>query len=544
MSKSTDRCGQIAAAGRWGLGLLLVLGIAGCGIPEVQRGPEMAALAARLDTIKTVRLEEQSKSEPVTIEQATENLARQIVEPNQTKPAIQFTLDEVRAAALANNLDLKVELIDPAIAQEALDVERARYESVFFGSARYARSELIDGNTASSRRYEAGVTTPLQTGGGITASVPLSESDGVSQAAASVSVVQNLLRGAGTRVNLYSIQLAAYAKDRIDASTKLQAIYILSNADIAYWSLYTARKQLEVSREQYRLAQDQLEDAHHKVEAGSAAKIEIIRAESGLASRLDTMISAETAVRNRERDLKRIMNRADLPLNAQMDMIPMTDPDPRGMELDQEALIAAALENRMEMAVLESRLATNDIDLAVAKNNLLPTLQADYTFQAGGLGQSRGRALENVFDETLADHSVGLYAQIPLGNRAAEARLRQAHLTKVQTQVSRDVLEKEIRQEVYNAVDGLEQNWRRILAAEQGVVRAHRSYKVEQSQFQMGRRTSTEVLDAASSLSEAQLRKIDAYVDYEIAQVVLARATGTLLGFGQIRLQPYDGSDL
>jgi len=542
MNERIDRQQRLAAVGRWGLALLLILGAGGCGIPEVKREPKMVALAEKLNTIDTVQLEEKSKSEPVTIEQATENLAKQIAEPNRPQREIKFTLDEVRAAALANNLDLKVEMIDPAIARENLDIERARYESTFFGSARYGKSDRTVGGEVSSQRYEAGVTTPLQTGGEITASMPVAESGGVSEAAASVSVVQSLLRGAGTRVNLYAIQLAAYAKDRVDASTKLRAIYILSDADIAYWSLYTARKQLDVSREQYKLAQDQLENARHKVEAGSAAKIEIIRAESGLASRLDTMISSETAVRNRERDLKRIMNRTDLPLNEQIDMIPMTDPEPKGMELDSEALVAAAMKNRMEMAVLESQLASNDIGVAVAKNNLLPTLDADYTFEAGGAGSTKSRAVRNVFDDPLADHSVGVSATIPLGNRAAEARLRQAHLAKVQTRLSRDVLEKDIRQEVYTAVDGLEQNWRRILAAEQGVGRAFRSYKVEQSQFQLGQRTSTEVLDAASSLAEAQVRKIDAYADYEIAQVVLARATGTLLGYGQIRLEPYESS--
>lgn len=544
MGKSTDKQGRIAGVRRWGVQLLAVFGIAGCGIPEVHREPELAALAARLDTIETVRLADQSKSEPVTIEQATEKQARQIGEPNEKQPAIELTLDEVRAAALANNLDLRVELISPAIAQQSVDAERAKFESVFFGSGRYSRSDVDGDETVFSQSYEAGVTTPLYTGGEITASVPVAEFEGVSSAAASVSVIQSLLRGAGTRINLYSIEVAAYQKDRVDAITKLQAIRILGNADITYWELYAARKQLDVSREQYKLAQDQLENARHKVEAGSAPKIEIVRAEAGLASRLDAMIGSETDVRDRERDLKRIMNRPDLPLNVQMDMIPMTHPDPKGLTLDQEALVAAALENRTDLAELEFRLATDEIDIAVARNNLLPALEMDYTFVAGGRSDSFGGAMENVLDDSLKDHSVGLSAAIPLGNRAAEARLRQARLERVRTEVSREQLEQEIRQEVYRAVDGMEQNWRRILAAEQGVVRAYRFYRVEQSQFQLGRRVSTDVLDAASSLAEAQLRKIGAFVEYEIAQVVLARATGTLLGHGQIRLQPYTSPGL
>jgi len=540
MNGNTGRPGRIVGCRYLGMLLLWVLGCVGCGTPEPHRTPELAALATKLDRIDTIRLAEQSKSKPLTIEEATERLTQQVVEPNETQRAVELTIEEVRAAALANNLSLKVEMIAPAIARQSLDAERAKFESVLYGSGRYGRSESSDGDMTSTRTYEAGLSTPLRTGGNITTSLPISESEGVSGASASVSVIQALLRGAGTRVNQYSIQLTAYQKDRVDASTKLNAIYILANADITYWYLYAARKQLEVSREQYKLAQGQLENARLKVEAGSAPKMEITRAEAGLASRLDSMIGAETTVRDRERALKRIMNRPDIPLNVQIDLIPTTDPDPQGLDLDQEALLAAAMENRMELASLELSLASNEISIAQAKDNLRPDLDLSYTFSSSGSSRTTGRALENILDDSSAYHGVGLSASIPLGNRAAKARLQQTRLERVRTEINRELLEQEIRQEVYDAVDGIEQNWRRILAAEQGVVQADRAYRVEQSQFQLGRRTSTEVLRAASDFADAQLRKISTFVEYEIAQVVLARATGTLLGHGQIRLEPYD----
>ena len=104
----------------------------------------------------------------------------------------------------------------------------------------------------------------------------------------------------------------------------------------------------------------------------------------------------------------------------------------------------------------------------------------------------------------------------------------------------RDRFQQLIRQDVYEAVSELDKNWRRILAAEQGVTAAERDYKVEQSQFQLGRRTSTDVLFAVTRLADAQLSKIRAFVDYEIAQINLARATGTLLEHGQIHIASED----
>jgi len=517
--------------------LALALGVMGCGTPKVRQQPELKALAERLDEIETVKLAEKSRSEPVSIEQATKQLTAAVTEPNQAQPVMKLTLEEVRAAALANNLDLKVQLVSPSLAQQIIDIERAKFESVFRASAGYDRKELEEG-VWSRRSYEAGTVTPLPTGGTIVTNVPVADSDGVADAAASVSVIQSLLRGAGTRVNTYSIQVATYQKGAFDAITKLQAINILVGADVAYWRLYQARKQLDISREQYKLAQNQLKYARLKVEAGSAPKNEIVRAEAGLSGRLDAVIGAETAVRDRERDLKRIMNRSDLPLNSPVGILTMTEPEPMGLDLDQESLVAAALENRTELAELEFRLAIGDIEIAQARNDLLPLLTLEYAYAANGQAGDAAGAFEGLFDDPLQDHSVRLSAAIPLGNQAAKAQYRRARLEKIRAELSREQQKQRIRQEVHDAVDGLEQNWRRILAAEQGVVAEYRNYRVEQSQFQLGRRTSTEVLRAATDLAEAQLRRIAAFADYEIAQVLLARATGTLLGRGQVQLQP------
>jgi outer membrane protein len=232
------------------------------------------------------------------------------------------------------------------------------------------------------------------------------------------------------------------------------------------------------------------------------------------------------------------MNRPDLPLDSPVDINTVTDPNPKGLDLDPEVLANVALENRMEMANLEFQLAIRDLRIAQAKNGLLPRLDLNYSYNAGGQAGDVGGAFGDLFRELTQDHRVGLSATIPLGNRAAEARYRQARLEKVQAELTRQQLEQQIRQEVYDEVYGLQQSWRRLLAAQQGIAVAYRDYRAEQSEFQLGRRTSTEVLYAASQLANAQSRRLNAFVGYEITQVRLARATGTLLGRANVRLQP------
>lgn len=534
-------CGRVTIA-------FAILALSGCGTPTIEDDPKIRALTAQLNKVETIRLEERSSSEPVSVEKATTELTERIAEPNELAPTIELTIEEVRAAALANNLDLKVELIDPAIAKQNLDAERAKFESVFFGSTGYRRTEAPDEASVSrSSSHEIGVELPLHTGGAVTASVPFSTSDssdagfdGVSEAAVSVSFIQSLLRDAGTRINTHSIRIAGYDKHIVDARTKLAAISILANADVAYWYLYAARRELDVRREQYKLAQNQLEHARGLVESGSAAKIEIVLAEAGLAGRLEDVINAETRVLERERDLKRIMNREAMPLNSIVRIVTATEPKPLGLDLDDEAMVKAALSNRMEMAQLEFRLAIDEINVELARNRRLPRVTFDYTYRTSAQSESVGRTFERIADSSFDDHSVGLSATIPLGNEAAEARFRRARLGRLQSQFGLERRELLIRQEVYEAVNELRQNWRRILAAEQGVAAARRDYEVQQSQFQLGKRNSTDVLFSATRLGDAQLRRVGAFTEYEIAQVRLARATGTLLGYGQIQLEPID----
>jgi outer membrane protein TolC len=503
---------------------------------------------SQFNRIEEVNLASHSHSKPVTVEEATSRIAQQVAEPNQLRQTVPLTLEQVRAATLVNNLDLKIDLVAPSIAARSVDVERAKFESVFFGSTGWERAEEIGtGDTSKTWTSEVGIEQPLPTGGTIRVAVPVmnveADENELAEAAASVSYVQSLLRGSGIHINTQSIRIAVHQWNIASTRTKLAAIQLLAGADVTYWRLYSAKKELDVRREQYKLAQDQLSHARKKVAAGSAPKIEIVRAEAGLASRLEAVINAETTLQDWARELRRIMNDPNLPLESTAEIVTQTEPNPLGLDLDKKELAHRAVAGRMEMAELEQQLTIDDLQLELKRNAALPDLTFRYTYTAWTENDSVGDALRDITRNSYGNHSVGLSATIPLGNKAAKARVQAARLTRTQDRLSRDRLEQSIRQDVYEAVSTLDSTWHRVLAAEQGVTAAYRNYRVEQSQFQLGRRTSTDVLYAATSLADAQLSRIRACVDYEIAQINLARATGTLLGHDHIMLQPIDLTD-
>jgi outer membrane protein TolC len=473
---------------------------------------------------------------------------------------MELGIADVRVAALANNLDLKVALVDPSLLQQDVAVAEAAFEPLLFGSFRHDEvdrpSTIVDGPAIESRTesFDVGLEIPLRTGGTVSASFPFSKSNDKTriessysdvqwlnpayQSALKLSFSQPLLRSAGIRANTHAIRVAKYNRDIADARTKLEAIRILADADRAYWLLYAARGELRIRQEQHEKAQQQLEQAKLRVAAGDAPEIEIMRAESGVARRLEAIIIAETEVRRAERALKRVMNRDGLSMSSPTSLLPVTEPNPIGLDLDAEVLAESAVANRMEMLEIELQLAIDASQVDFERNATLPLLTLDYTYTINALAGSYNDAFRGVGDGSFTDSSIGLTAQIPLGNQAARSRLRRAMFERVQRLATRKQRRLAIRQEVFDALDQLQQSWQRILAARREVDLAERTFRAEKRQFDVGLRTSTEVLEADARLGDAQSRRIRALAAYEIAQIDIAYATGTLLGKDRVIWEP------
>jgi hypothetical protein len=79
----------------------------------------------------TVKPEKTREIETLKLEKKTD--ANEAVETR--KPAekeIKLSIEQCRAMTLANNLDLKVQLIEPAMAARQVGAEEAKFESAFF----------------------------------------------------------------------------------------------------------------------------------------------------------------------------------------------------------------------------------------------------------------------------------------------------------------------------------------------------------------------------------------------------------------------------
>jgi len=192
-------------------------------LPE-EKYYELEVEPEKLYEIERLDLEEMSAAEEAN-------------EPNAPAPTLEVTLEEARKLALENNLELKAELISPAIAGERVREEEAKFEWAFFSNLNYRQIDAppveplaLSGSNVHAASVDLGVEVPLQTGG--TAIFDFVDTRTKSNQSTftfnpsydtngSFSISQPLLQGAGVRVNRHSIRIAEYDRQIQDAATKL-----------------------------------------------------------------------------------------------------------------------------------------------------------------------------------------------------------------------------------------------------------------------------------------------------------------------------------
>jgi outer membrane protein TolC len=323
-----------------------------------------------------------------------------------------------------------------------------------------------------------------------------------------------------------------------DLRTKVAAIRIISEVDRAYWRLYATRRMLEVKKQQYDLAKATFKETERFVEVGAKPRIEIIRTKKTMADTLTGIIKAENDVRQTERNLKRILNKAGLGMETKTVIIPSSPPDPVRYELDRNNMVKHALENRMEMLELELQLAMDQLNIEYNRNQALPDFRLDLRYNINGLGGDRSDSYDMLSKNDYHDYRVGLNVTVPLGNKKARSQLRQSIYERAQRLATKENKESEIKSDVLGQIDTLEASWQAILASRQNTILSDEQYRAEKRQYELGLVNSTDLLKSQTDLAEAQRAEIEAITTYQIALIDLAYYSGTLLGAAKVEWEP------
>jgi len=381
-------------------------------------------------------------------------------------------------------------------------------------------------------------------------------------------VTQHLLQGFGFTPNARFIRIAKNDRKLSDVAFRLQTITTVDQVENMYWDLVYAYENVRVQKEQLAFAQKTLSDNKKQVEIGTLAPIEVVRAQSTVASDQQTLTVALTNLELQQLLMKNALSRSLVdPSLADAEVIPTSTMEVPAEEpvTPTEELVNAALSHRPDLAVARINLTNTDISNKAIRNALLPSLDAFAYYQGSGVGGSQnigyvclteptfcevpgqpayvsvpptgyGDTLNQLINSTAPDKGVGLQLTIPIRNRVAQATQVRSEFEYRQAQLRIQQIENQVRIEVRNAQFGVQQNRASVASAQAAVDLARQSLDAEQKKYALGASTSTLVLQNQSGLTAAEVTLVSAKAAYEKAQVELDRATGLLLDHADIQI--------
>jgi outer membrane protein len=376
-----------------------------------------------------------------------------------------------------------------------------------------------------------------------------------------ITITQPLLRGFGIDLNRRFIRIAKNSQKVADLVFRQQVIDTVAGISRLYTDLVSLNEDVNVKREALRLAQRLYEDNKDKVDQGTLAPIEVIRAQAQVAASQQALISAEGLVRQQELIVLTAITRRGLtnPAIREAHITP-TDfvavPDKEPVEPAQD-LVADALKNRPDLAQAGIQVENSQISLKGSLNALRPQVDLVGTMQNSGLagelnplagvtpgvpGGGYGGVLGQVFRRNYPTYSVGVQVTLPLRNRVAQADAVRDELQLRQAQIRRQQLEDQARLEVADAQVSMQQARAAYEAAVQSRILQEKSVAVEQQKFDVGVSTNFLVIQYQSYLAQARSTEVAAKGAYAKARIALERATGRILETNHVSIdEAYQG---
>jgi len=371
-------------------------------------------------------------------------------------------------------------------------------------------------------------------------------------------LTQHLLQGFGFAPNTRFIQIAKNNREISDVAFRLQITTTVDQIENMYWDLVYAYENVRVQKEQLAFAQKTLSDNQKQVEIGTLAPIEVVRAQSTVASNQQTLTLALTNLQLQQLLMKNALSRTLVdPALADAEVIPTSIMELPAQEtvVPTQDLVNDALAHRPELAESRINLTNTEISNKAIRSALLPTVDLFAYYGGAGIGGSQnptnlcsnplsvpnfcattavgsvgyGGTINQLVNSTAPDKGAGITINIPLRNRAAQATQVRSEFEYRQAQLRIQQIENQVRIEVRNAQFGVQQNRASVASAQAAVDLARQSLDAEQKKYALGASTSTLVLQNQAALTQAEVTLVSAKALYEKAEVELDRAIGLLL---------------
>lgn len=487
------------------------------------------------------------------------------VQPSQG-PAVNLRLEDAVARAMDQNIDLAVQRLNPQLQDLSLAGIRAAYRPTLTSrlgdsSGTTTPNTTLGGGsvvTTGTYTYNGGVSQVLPwTGGTATLGWNNSRQTSTSNNATynpsysatwSASLSQPLWRNFRIDSTRNSLWTGLISRQIADVNLRASLVNTEASTRNAYWDLVYAVQNVEIQKNAVALAEQFVRDNQAKVEIGTLAPLDVIQAQSNLASARQRQVAAEQTRQQNELTLKRlIVGSTQDPLwTATLNPVDRPEPPTQAAPIDLKAAIANALERRTDLEVSRQTLNQSDITLKYNKNQTLPQADLTASYSSQGTGgnlyeRSSGLtgtavllreggyldALTIVRKLTNPTWSFMLNFSYPIGTSSQDASYARAKVQYQQSLTQMKSAELRVATDVTQAVLNVQSNLQQVETARAARELAQKQLEAEQSKFEVGMSTNFFVVQAQQALAAAQVSELQALLNYRKSLVTFQQVQET-----------------
>jgi outer membrane protein TolC len=303
-------------------------------------------------------------------------------------------------------------------------------------------------------------------------------------------------------------------------SVKVEQQKLVQQAREAYYNYARARASLFVARAALAQVEAHRKDIVAMVDAGTLAKVELMRIDAQVAAARVAIARAEGGMAIAKTGLGVLTGKKiaeDVAITEQL-----SHPLPELTE-SQEQLVAQASERRPEVLALRALSSAYQLSADSNGGGRLPHLAlsagVDYANP-----NSRAFPQEEKFKPSWDISAILTWSPNSYFDANSKVSGAEADLAKVRADL--ESLEQGLTIEVAQAYEQYNSARAAMEAAESGIAAAEESFRVRREQFRAGAAVATEVLDAEAGLRNARLELVNAAIDMRIARVRLDHAIG------------------
>lgn len=285
-----------------------------------------------------------------------------------------------------------------------------------------------------------------------------------------------------------------------------------------YYALVYLQEAIKIKDEQISTLNEHLHYIQKKLETGSATQYEILSTQVRISAIENQKTDLETAKQVQTYQLNSLLGKPVSNVERVKNELNIVNPD-----LQSEALITAALQNRDEMKLAREKAKLAEIRYSITDYQNKPVL-------SGFLSAGVKDGYIPYMNDPKANFVAGIGVKVPVfdGHRKTYNQLQAKSAIQVNDQET-EIVRRNIIEEVVESQSNLQASQKKVDQSELQLKQATQAYALAKVSFDSGVITNLELLDGSTAVSESRLMVLKSKIDFTVNIYKLKSAIGERL---------------